>query len=125
LRVNPKPHRTFQLFQFAIDRGAQLLAGLRNVGARYPSVGDVRGLGLMVAIELIKPGVGDGRTPDPDLTKRIQAEALARKLIVLTAFQPQRLTTWARAATTSPVGRSPKSPETRVSRCCGRCSTGC
>ena len=41
--------------------------------------------GLMVAIELVKPGVGDGRTPDPDLTKRIQAEALARKLIVLTA----------------------------------------
>ena len=41
--------------------------------------------GLMVAIELVKPGVGDGRTPDPELTKRIQAEALARKLIVLTA----------------------------------------
>ena len=39
----------------------------------------------MVAIELVKPGVGDGRTPDPDLTKRIQAEALARHLIVLTA----------------------------------------
>ena len=30
----------------------------------------------MVAIELVKPGDGDGRTPDPDLTKRIQAEAL-------------------------------------------------
>ena len=39
----------------------------------------------MVAIELVKPGDGDGRTPDPDLTKRIQAEALARNLIVLTA----------------------------------------
>ena len=39
----------------------------------------------MVAIELVKPGVGDGRTPDPDLTKRIQAEALARHLIILTA----------------------------------------
>ena len=53
--------------------------------ARYPSIGDARGLGLMVALELVKPGVGDGRTPDPELTKRIQAEALARKLIVLTA----------------------------------------
>ena len=52
---------------------------------KYRSIGDARGLGLMVAIELVKPGVGDGRTPDPDLTKRIQAEALARKLIVLTA----------------------------------------
>ena len=55
------------------------------MAAKYPSVGDVRGLGLMVAIELVKPGVGDGRTPDPDLTKRIQAEALSRRLIVLTA----------------------------------------
>jgi 4-aminobutyrate aminotransferase-like enzyme len=39
----------------------------------------------MVAIELVKPGDGDGRVPDADLTKRIQAEALARRLIVLTA----------------------------------------
>jgi 4-aminobutyrate aminotransferase-like enzyme len=38
-----------------------------------------------VALELVKPGVGDGRVPDPELTKRIQAEALARSLIVLTA----------------------------------------
>ena len=52
---------------------------------RTRSIGDVRGLGLMVALEFVKPGEGDGRVPDPDLTKRVQAEALARKLIVLTA----------------------------------------
>jgi 4-aminobutyrate aminotransferase len=69
----------------ARERGAQFLAGLRTLGDKYASIGDVRGLGLMVALELVKPGVGDGRTPDPDLTRRIQAEALARKLIVLTA----------------------------------------
>jgi 4-aminobutyrate aminotransferase len=69
----------------ARERGAQFLAGLRNLAARHSAVGDVRGLGLMVALELIKPGEDDGRTPDPDLTKRIQAEAFARKLIVLTA----------------------------------------
>jgi 4-aminobutyrate aminotransferase len=69
----------------ARDRGDQFLAGLRVVAAKYSAVGDVRGLGLMLAIELVKPGVGDGRVPDPDLTKRIQAEALARHLIVLTA----------------------------------------
>jgi len=69
----------------ARERGTQFLAGLRALQARYPSIGDARGLGLMVAMELVKPGVGDGRTPDPDLTKRIQAEALARNLIVLTA----------------------------------------
>jgi 4-aminobutyrate aminotransferase len=69
----------------ARDRGDQFLAGLRKVAAKYASIGDVRGLGLMLAIELVTPGIGDGRTPDPELTKRIQAEALARKLIVLTA----------------------------------------
>ena len=39
----------------------------------------------MLALEFVKPGDGDGRTPDPDLTKRVQAEVLARNLIVLTA----------------------------------------
>ena len=33
----------------------------------------------------MRPGEGDGRAPDPDLTKRIQAEAFARRLLVLTA----------------------------------------
>ena len=69
----------------ARDRGAQFLAGLREIAGRHDLIGDARGLGLMVAIELVKPGVGDGHTPDPDLTKRIQAEAFARKLLVLTA----------------------------------------
>ncbi len=69
----------------ARERGAQFLAGLRALQARYRGIGDARGLGLMVAIELVKPDDGDGRTPDPDLAKRIQGEALARRLIVLTA----------------------------------------
>ncbi|HET9347385.1 MAG TPA: aspartate aminotransferase family protein [Candidatus Limnocylindrales bacterium] len=69
----------------ARDRGAQFLAGLRALAPRYPSIGDVRGLGLMLALEFVKPGEGDGRAPNPEVTKRVQAEALARKLIVLTA----------------------------------------
>src|SRR4051794_36612194 len=69
----------------ARDRGDQFLTGLRQLQDRHPAIGDARGLGLMVAIELVRPGVGDGRTPDPELTKRIQSEALARHLIVLTA----------------------------------------
>ncbi len=39
----------------------------------------------MVALEFVKPGVGDGRVPDPDLTRRVIAEALDRRLIVLSA----------------------------------------
>src|SRR4051794_41006828 len=69
----------------ARSRGAQFLAGLRALAPKYPSIGDVRGLGLMLALEFVKPGEGDGRVPDPEVTKRVQAEALARNLIVLTA----------------------------------------
>ncbi|HEU5204531.1 MAG TPA: aspartate aminotransferase family protein, partial [Candidatus Limnocylindrales bacterium] len=69
----------------ARERGAQFLAGLRRLAASHQSIGDVRGLGLMLAIELIKPGVGDGRVPDPDLTKRVQAAAFERRLLLLTA----------------------------------------
>ena len=66
-------------------RGTQFLAGLRTIAAKYRTIGDVRGLGLMLALEFVKPDVGDGRTPNSEVTKRVQAEALARHLIVLTA----------------------------------------
>jgi 4-aminobutyrate aminotransferase-like enzyme len=39
----------------------------------------------MLAIELVKPGEGDGRVPDPALTKRIQQACFDRRLLVLTA----------------------------------------
>jgi 4-aminobutyrate aminotransferase len=69
----------------ARDRGAQFLAGLRALATRHPAIGDARGIGLMVAIELVKHAEGDGRIPDPELTKRVQAEAFTRKLLLLTA----------------------------------------
>jgi 4-aminobutyrate aminotransferase len=69
----------------ARERGAQFLAGLRRLAKTRRSIGDVRGLGLMLALEFVKPDEGDGRVPDPDLTKRVIAEALGRRLIVLSA----------------------------------------
>ena len=69
----------------ARERGSEFLDGLRRVASKHDAVGDVRGLGLMLAIELIEPGIGDGRSPDPELAKRVQAACLERSLIVLTA----------------------------------------
>ena len=66
-------------------RGAQLLSGLRALAESRPRIGDVRGVGLMLALEFVQPHEGDGRVPDPELTKRVLAEALGRKLIVLSA----------------------------------------
>src|SRR5512144_2928203 len=48
----------------ARERGAQFLAGLRGLAPKYRSIGDVRGLGLMLGLEFVKPSEGDGRVPD-------------------------------------------------------------
>src|SRR4051812_36675592 len=69
----------------ARERGAQFLAGLRALAPKYPSIGDVRGLGLMVALELVVPGEGDGRKADAAMTKRVQQACFERNLLVLTA----------------------------------------
>lgn len=41
------------LVENAAARGEQLLAGLRELQAEHPAIGDVRGLGLMVGVEFI------------------------------------------------------------------------
>lgn len=51
--------------------------------ARYPWVGDVRGLGAMQGMEIVE-GV-HSMAPDGQRARRIQEEALARGLVVLTA----------------------------------------
>jgi 4-aminobutyrate aminotransferase len=66
-------------------RGAQLAGGLRELQADHPAIGDVRGLGCMVAMEFVRPGEADGRAPDADLTRGVIAAALDRALIVLSA----------------------------------------
>ena len=61
--------------------GDQLKALLTSLRLQVPQIADVRGLGAMVAVEFNQPGTD---TPDPDFTKRVQAEALKRGLILLT-----------------------------------------
>jgi 4-aminobutyrate aminotransferase len=73
------------LLENATNRGRQLIQGLSRVVATRPEIGDLRGVGLMVGIEFVKPGVRDGREPDTERAKRVQAEALARRMLVLTA----------------------------------------
>jgi 4-aminobutyrate aminotransferase/(S)-3-amino-2-methylpropionate transaminase len=61
--------------------GERLTAGLRRIAASEPAIGDVRGLGAMVAIELFEEG--DTARPDAALTKKVVAEAARRGLILL------------------------------------------
>mgnify|MGYP001591634057 FL=1 len=73
------------LIHNASERGAQLLDGARALQAKYPVIGDTRGLGLRVALELVQPGSGDGREPNAAAVKAVLSGALERKLMLLSA----------------------------------------
>jgi 4-aminobutyrate aminotransferase len=63
----------------AATLGERLLGGLRDVAAKHPVVGDVRGKGLMVGIELVEPGT---MTPAPKAAVTVLEETRARGLLV-------------------------------------------
>ncbi len=59
--------------------GAHALERARGWQRHTPSLGDVRGLGLMVGLEFMRDG-----KPDGDLASRVQANALQRGVLLLT-----------------------------------------
>lgn len=66
--------------------GRTLLAQLLELRAEHPQLGDVRGRGLMIGIEVVDPestrhGLA-GPAPHPELASRIQQECLRRGLIL-------------------------------------------
>ncbi len=63
-------------------RHIEELAGgrLRAMASVTPEIGEVRGRGAMLAIELVKPG---GTEPNPELTKALVAACLAQGLVLL------------------------------------------
>ena len=60
--------------------GDRLKAELEAQRKQVPQIADVRGLGAMCAVEFNRPGTDE---PDADFTKRVQAQALKRNLILL------------------------------------------
>ena len=70
-----------QLLARAQALGESLKAGLSAIAVKVPAIGDVRGLGAMVAIEMFEGG--DVHRPDAELTKRVVAEAARRGLVLL------------------------------------------
>ena len=61
--------------------GTHMLASLGQAATGHPHVAEVRGRGLMLAIEFADP---DGLAPRPDLAKGLLAEAMARNVLLLT-----------------------------------------
>ena len=69
------------LCQRATTIGEHMQVRLRELAARQRSIGEVRGLGAMVAVEFFNDG--DHAKPGADLLKAIVAEALKRGLLLL------------------------------------------
>jgi len=71
--------------------GEKLLAQLNPLKDRFPSIGDVRGLGLMVGVEFVVPG---SRTPSREKAKAVQQACLEKGLLLLTCGTDDNVVRW-------------------------------
>lgn len=79
------------LVENAAKMGARLMGGLRDLQAEFPVIGDVRGLGLMVATEF-----AGGDLPDhgKGLATPVQNACLEEKLLLLTCGPDGNVIRW-------------------------------
>lgn len=68
------------LLENARQRGEELMSGLRKLQAKYPAIGDVRGLGLMIGVEFRS----QNRRPDKALAKQVVHACQEGGLLLLT-----------------------------------------
>ncbi|ASK64060.1 diaminobutyrate--2-oxoglutarate transaminase [Virgibacillus phasianinus] len=72
--------------EYALEMGTYLIEQLKSIQERVSSIGDVRGRGLMIGVEIINPMKqpnGIGSYPAyTDLAKKIQQECFSRGLIL-------------------------------------------
>jgi 4-aminobutyrate aminotransferase/(S)-3-amino-2-methylpropionate transaminase len=61
--------------------GSRMMRELRDASRAIPAIGEVRGLGAMVAIELVRNG--DPHQPDADLAKALVKHAASKGLVIL------------------------------------------
>jgi 4-aminobutyrate aminotransferase len=74
----------------AAQMGELLVAGLHEIQGRFPVMGDVRGLGLMVGAELTYPG----GAPAADLVKKVIAHCQEEKLLLLNCGTYSNVIRW-------------------------------
>lgn len=71
---------THNLRENAREVGGYMQGRLRELAERWQVIGDVRGLGLMIGVELVHDRAS--KEPAPDLVLRLQEEARRRGLII-------------------------------------------
>ncbi|MBI4488631.1 MAG: acetyl ornithine aminotransferase family protein [Deltaproteobacteria bacterium] len=69
------------LVRNAAEVGSYMKEKLNGLKTRYPVISDVRGLGLMIGVELVKQG--GGCTPDPELRNQVMQRAFEKGLLLL------------------------------------------
>jgi len=77
------------LVENTAERGRQLMGLLKELQTVYPVIGDVRGLGLMVATEFTKEG-----KPDKETAISVQKACLKRNLLLLTCGTFENIIRW-------------------------------
>ena len=65
----------------AAEMGAYAFQQLKKLQVKYPCIGEVRGIGLMIGLEFVDPSKGN--TADPELRDRIVDEAFQKRLLLL------------------------------------------
>lgn len=72
--------RDENLLENARIQGAYMLEVLRALQTESPIIGDVRGVGLMIAVEFVRPG--QAKEPNPEAVRRILQRALEGGLLL-------------------------------------------
>jgi 4-aminobutyrate aminotransferase/(S)-3-amino-2-methylpropionate transaminase len=75
--------KSANLVQRARDIEALFVPRLQKLAAAFPAIGDIRGRGAMLAVELVSDR--DAKTPDAGLAGRINAYCHSQGLVTLTA----------------------------------------
>jgi len=70
-----------KLLERSLKLGERLQARLRTLQKRFPLIGEIRGIGSMVAIELVKNGKAE--QPDADVTRALVQSAARHGLLIL------------------------------------------
>jgi len=80
-----------KLAENAENLGKKLLARLESIKKRFPSIGDVRGLGLMAGVEFVTE---DGHSPDKAKAKAVQKACIEDGLLILTCGTDDNVIRW-------------------------------
>jgi len=89
------------LLENAARRGAELTAGLRSMMAEDERIGDVRGPGLMIGVELVSDA--KSRRPGGALANRVQEKAAELGLLLLTCGPEHQVIRWIPPLDVSPA----------------------